>query len=64
MRKSAKKKAAKSQGKAVKKKAAKSRVKAAKKKQTRPAKNQMQDSEAIARAVYDGMQDLRLKKSR
>ena len=33
-------------------------------KQVQPMKDQQQDSEAIRRAVYDGMQDLRVKKSR
>ena len=32
------------------------------KKKLQPVKNQEDDSEAIERAVYDGMQDLRVKK--
>lgn len=50
-------------GGSVKKKTARSQGNAMKKKPSRPAKAQAQDSDAIARAVYDGMQDLRLKKS-
>jgi hypothetical protein len=36
--------------------------KAKKEKPLRPAKDQKQESEDIERAVYDGMQDLRVKK--
>ena len=38
------------------------RGKAMKTKPLRPSKDQKGDSEAVARAVYDGMQDLRVKK--
>lgn len=37
--------------------------KAKKEKQLQPVKDQKQESEAIERAVYDGMLDLRAKKS-
>jgi hypothetical protein len=42
--------------------ALKGRDNAMNKKQLQPVKNQEHDSEAIERAVYDGMQDLRAKK--
>jgi hypothetical protein len=42
--------------------ALKGQGKATDKKQLQPAKNQKDDSEAIERAVYDGMQDLRAEK--
>ncbi len=38
--------------------------KAMKEKPLQPAKDQKRESEDIERAVYDGMQDLRVKKSR
>ena len=40
----------------------KDRKKAASKKRPEPAKNRSDDSDDIERAVYDGMQDLRVKK--
>ncbi len=43
--------------------ASKGQHKAMDKKQSRSAKDQEDDSEAIERAVYDGMQDLRATKS-
>ena len=43
--------------------ASKSRGKELNEKPLQPVKDQEQDSEAIERAVYDGMQDLRVKKS-
>ena len=42
----------------------KSRGKPAGKKKSRPANDKTLESEEIERAVYDGMQDLRFKKSR
>jgi hypothetical protein len=42
----------------------KGRQEAMNKKQSRPVKDQQNDSEAIERAVYDGMQDLRADKSK
>mgnify|MGYP007044121614 CR=1 FL=1 len=44
--------------------AAKSRGKATGKKKSQLANGRTLDSEEIERAVYDGMQDLRFKKSR
>ncbi len=38
--------------------------KAKNEKQPQPAKDKQDDSDAIERAVYDGMQDLRVKKPR
>ena len=42
----------------------KGRAKAMNEKQTLAVEDQQNDSEAIERAVYDGMQDLRAEKSR
>jgi hypothetical protein len=44
--------------------ASKSRRKEMNEKPLQPVKDQEQESQAIERAVYDGMQDLRAKKSR
>jgi len=48
----------------AKKQRAKGDGKTAQKKKSPPAKVQEDDSEQIERAVYDGMQDLRVKKYR
>ena len=42
--------------------APKSRDKATAREESKPVKDQERDSEAIERAVYDGMQDLRSEK--
>jgi hypothetical protein len=44
--------------------ARKKRVKAGKQKLLKPVPDPKRDSEDIERAVYDGMQDLRVKKQR